>query len=198
MRGEITELLRVLRGTFVVHQSYSMWLVGGVFNLDFRDPDPGFDRNRQDLQLVSLVPKLIARDARIGAICCQALDTLRQSFARVSTSNQTFHLKIVYCWLAQVPEAYVVLISENEPEALVTLAHHCVILHQVRHYWFMIGCAKKILLYCEQNLSVEWIPWIKGPLDTINSELVQKGLFKSEQERSRALSDFSILRNRTL
>lgn len=155
IKAKIAELARLLRGIFTIHERYFIWLAKDPFKdcLEILNSDSSFDRNPGNSQLASLAPELIARDARVGMIYCQALVVLRRLFALVVTSNQAVSLKLGYYWLAQVPEAYIILISKNEPETLVVLAHYCVMIHQISSYWFIDSYAKKLLLYCKRNLS---------------------------------------------
>jgi hypothetical protein len=119
-REKAAELVHLLRGTFAIHDRYFVWLARTPLK-DYLeiplDANPSFDRNPADSQLALLVPELTARDARVGMICCQVPNVLRRVPAIVAMSNQTISVKIVHCWLGQVPDAYNILMSENEHEA---------------------------------------------------------------------------------
>jgi hypothetical protein len=162
--------VHLMRGAFAIRDVYFMWLVEGPLKASIQIPldrDPSFQQNPVDLHLALLVPELTSRDPAVGTLCCQALNILRRLLAIIATPNQTISVTaLMYWWPAQVPDGYIVLMNEKRPEALVVLAHYCVMLHQIGSHWYMDGCAKKLLLYCKRNLPTHWIRLIQEPLAT--------------------------------
>jgi hypothetical protein len=60
-----------------------------------------------------------------------------------------------------------VLISEREPRAIVILAHYCVLLNMIDSFWFMDGCAARVLSQCRSDLSQQWDPYIEWPFSIV-------------------------------
>lgn len=171
---KIQECLRMVRGAFVIRDAYFSQLGESPFKAFLQTPmqvNPDFDMNPLDVQLVALIPELRARDGEIGSVCCQALDILRELFAVAATPGQTTSTAaLIYWWPARVPRAFVTLVKENQAEALVVLAHYCVMLRQGYIYWFLDGTAEKMLRHCKQCLSADWIRLIEMPLKELNIE----------------------------
>jgi hypothetical protein len=169
-KDKVAVLVHLMRGAFAIRDVYFMWLVEGPLKASIQIPldrDPSFQQNPGDLHLALLVPELTSRDPAVGTLCCQALNILRRLLAIIATPNQTISVTaLMYWWPAQVPDGYIVLMNEKRPEALVVLAHYCVMLHQIGSHWYMDGCAKKLLLYCKRNLPTHWIRLIQEPLAT--------------------------------
>jgi hypothetical protein len=88
-----------------------------------------------------------------------------------ATPGQTISTKtLAYSWPIQVPERYIALIREKNPQALAVLAHYCVMLRMIDSFWFMKGCAADILKQCRESLNDQWQIAIQWPLDIIGLE----------------------------
>lgn len=133
--GVVAEFIYYLRGSFSVHDSSVEWLQRGPCGscLEYPlDNNPPFDLNPDDEKLAQLELYLCNADGDDAMIYVEALDDLRRIFAMIHTPKQTISVKtLVYCWLARVSSRYLELMSERRPEALVLLAHYCVMLQMV-------------------------------------------------------------------
>jgi hypothetical protein len=174
--GTLSEFVPLLRGAFLVHDRCLPWLAAGPLGSCLEEPvtrNPDFSQNPGDAHLSALLP-LFFDGSEDATVYHEALNTLRRLFAMIATPNQTMSTKtIVYCWPVQVPQRYLLLMSERQPEALVILAHYCIMLNMLDSFWFMEGCAARVLRQCQQELSDEWLPHIQWPLSVVgvpNSE----------------------------
>jgi hypothetical protein len=88
-RDKIIELIYLQRGWFAIYYRYFIRLASGLFKdcFEILDPNISCDRNSGDLRLLSLLPKLIARDIKIKTICYNTLEILRRLLAMVAILN---------------------------------------------------------------------------------------------------------------
>ena len=178
--GTLSEFVPLLRGAFSVHDHCLPWLTAGPLGSCFEvpvNPNPNFSQYPNDARLAALLP-LIFDSSDDAPVYREALDALRRLFAMIATPNQTMSTKtIVYCWPAQVPQRYLLLMSERQPKALVILAHYCIMLNMLNTFWFMEDCAVRVLRQCRQDLSDEWLPHIQWPLSVVGlSDSEDQGL----------------------
>ena len=132
------------------------------------DNNPKFDLYPNDDHLARLLSTLLANGSEDSNICCGALNSLRKLFAMASTPNQTISTKtLVFSWPMEVSERYLELVGEHSPEALLVLAHYCVMLKMVDSFWFMRGSAVNILRQCQQILEPRWQQYIDWPLKVV-------------------------------
>jgi hypothetical protein len=168
--GTVSEFVPLLRGAFSMYDRALEWLAAGPLGPSIERPfgqDPSLSQNPDDELLASLLP-LFVKGGKDASVCCEALNTLRRLFAMIATPNQTLSTKtIVYSWPVQVPERYIILMSERNQEALVVLAHYCIMLNMINSFWFMEGCAARLLDQCRKELDEEWLPHIQWPLSVV-------------------------------
>jgi hypothetical protein len=111
---------------------------------------------------------LLANDSEDVNVCCGALNNLRKLLAMASTPHQTISTKtLVFSWPMEVSERYLELVGENKPEAILVLAHYCVMLKMVDSFWFMRGSAVNILRQCQQVLEPRWQQYIDWPVKVV-------------------------------
>jgi hypothetical protein len=172
--GNISEFIILLRGSFSVHDHALKWLSDGPLGFCLERPldeNPNFNRNPDDSHLARLLSHLLTESSEDVQVCCGALNNLRRLLAMDATPGQTISTKtLAYSWPARVSQRYIVLVSERRPEALVVLAHYCVLLKRIDSFWFMRGCALMILKQCLQDLDHSWEPYVKWPISVVGLE----------------------------
>ncbi|KAL5592224.1 hypothetical protein FOBRF1_013250 [Fusarium oxysporum] len=165
------DLMGLLRGSFAIHDYALEWLSNGPLGFCLEKPieqDPDPRRNPHDSRLAHLLALLLNDTCDDTLVCCSALQILRKLFAMAATPNQTISTKtLAYSWPIQVPERFIMLVGEKKPEALVVLAHYCVMLRMIDSFWFMKGCAAGILKQCRDNLDSKWQPTIRWSMDAV-------------------------------
>ncbi|KAJ5623884.1 hypothetical protein N7510_000193 [Penicillium lagena] len=70
-----------------------------------------------------------------------------------------------FCWISNVPSAFMDLVEEHHPFALVVLAHYAVILHHLRDSWWMGDWGSRLLREIGDTLGPDWRPLINWPVD---------------------------------
>lgn len=165
--GEVSEFLPLVRGAFSVAGHCLDWLLAGPLGPSMERPldeNPDLSLNTEDVSFARLLPIFRAAGDEDGEECCEALNILRKLLAMTATPNQTIAVKtLVLSWPAQISQRYIELMSERKPEALVVLAHYCIMLKMIDSFWFMKGCAVRLLGQCRRDLSKEWHPHIEWP-----------------------------------
>ncbi len=71
----------------------------------------------------------------------------------------------VYFWPGTVSQEYIELVYDRRPEALVILAHYCVLLKQIHWIWYLKDVGLNMLAAIQRELDAKWRPWIQWPLD---------------------------------
>jgi hypothetical protein len=169
--GEVSEFLPLVRGAFAVAGYCLDWLLAGPLGPCMERPldeAPDLTLNPDDASYARLLPVLRAKGDEDGETCCDALNIIRKLLAMAATPNQTMATKtLVYCWPAQISQRYIELMSERKPEALVVLAHYCIMLKMIDSFWFMKGCATRLLEQCRRDLSKDWHPHIEWPVSVV-------------------------------
>lgn len=168
--GMLSEFVPLLRGAFSLHDHCLPWLADGPFGNIIEvplEPSPSFRENPEDGRLAALVP-LFSDGSEDSLVCLEALNTLRRVSAMIANPRQTMATKtLIYSWPVQVPQDYMVLMSEREPRAIVILAHYCVLLKMIDYFWFMDGCAARVLSQCRNELTDQWEQYIEWPLSIV-------------------------------
>lgn len=137
---------------------------GPIFTLDtIEHPD--------DVHLVKTYQLLAARDGSSDEdveplkVCKAALDELRRLFACPHTPMRTRVMIAIHVWPGTVSQEFIRLIQERRPEALIILAHYCVLLKKVDSCWWLAGVGNRMLAAIDEALGPEWRPWIQWPVE---------------------------------
>lgn len=166
-KGDTAELILLLRGAFSILEYARGWLEGGPLGHCLPpvplDENISLSQNPEDERYASLLP-LFCRGDEDAIACRDALNLLRRLLAIYSHPTRTTLTKsLVYSWPALVSQRYIDLMSERNPEALIILAHFCIMLNMLDSYWFMEGCAVHIINQCKKDLDDKWLPYIQWP-----------------------------------
>ncbi|KAL8718130.1 MAG: hypothetical protein Q9225_004705 [Loekoesia sp. 1 TL-2023] len=170
-----TNWLAIIRGVNSILQPSWPWvengplrglLQPGVFNtMDTRLPKPA---DHQLRQLVELCETAEGGDEAIEAYT-EAVKALRKCYAKIFTrSSVECEVGTAFTWPVEVPDKYIQLLQARSPEALVILAHYCVVLHHLDNYWWMKGWAAHLMENIYHELSQPWRDWIQWPSTVIN------------------------------
>ncbi|KAI4111692.1 MAG: hypothetical protein LQ338_008352, partial [Usnochroma carphineum] len=98
----------------------------------------------------------------------EAVKALRKCFAKIFTrSSVECEIGTAFTWPVEVPDKFIQLLQARAPEALVILAHYCVVLHHLDNYWWLNGWATHVMESIYSELSESWRDWIQWPSSTI-------------------------------
>ncbi|KAL8949829.1 MAG: hypothetical protein Q9222_004094 [Ikaeria aurantiellina] len=137
----------------------------GVINtMETRLPKPA------DIQLKQLAELCETTAGGVEAVeaCVDAVKALRKCFAKIFTrSSVECEVGTAFTWPVEVPDKFIQLLNARAPEALVILAHYCVVLHHLDDYWWMKGWAAHLMDNIYNELNDSWRDWIQWPSDVI-------------------------------
>ncbi|KAK1966354.1 hypothetical protein LY78DRAFT_54949 [Colletotrichum sublineola] len=98
--------------------------------------------------------------------CQSALEGLKITFAAVSTPQHRAGL--VWRWAVSLPQAFLDLISQNHPMALVILMYYAALVHALeRNMWYLCGWGQNVASVLEKAIQEPWKEWIQWPLGCI-------------------------------
>lgn len=163
----------------VVQLAIKAWtdLIEGPFGpLITRAEEPVLpEDNPDDVHLVKIYKLLdqskqtTAADARVLAVCRDALEKLRRVAAVPhSHAKKLGPLAVINVWPGIIPWEFLLLLHERRPEALVILAHYCVLLKQLNSNWYLMGVGEQMMLAIEEALDTRWNPWIQWAIEQPN------------------------------
>ena len=128
--------------------------------------------NPEDAHLARLHEMLIPtstateKDVEDLNVCGAALDEWRRVSALPFASSKTVTLGVsLFVWPGTVSEEFIRLIHEKRPEALVILAHYCVLLKRLGGLWFLKGAGDRLMNAIVQEVGEEWSSWMKWATD---------------------------------
>ncbi|KAF2174918.1 hypothetical protein K469DRAFT_680710 [Zopfia rhizophila CBS 207.26] len=129
------------------------------------------NKNPDDAHLVKIY-RLLQRstlsnpaNGKTLAVCRTALDELRRVAALPYSPCKTLEVTaVVYIWPGSISQQFLQLMHQRRPEALVILAHYCVLLKKVDSCWYLKGVGNDLLAAIEHELGDEWRPWIAWAL----------------------------------
>ncbi|KAK2756928.1 hypothetical protein FQN54_004896 [Arachnomyces sp. PD_36] len=91
------------------------------------------------------------------------IQQLQSTFEEFSVDKRNYH--ILLSWAVELPDRYLTLLKERDPFALVILGHYCVLLHNLRHIWWLCGWGVNVLRAVHQSLHKSWWESVKWPLE---------------------------------
>ncbi|EXK24381.1 hypothetical protein FOMG_18888 [Fusarium oxysporum f. sp. melonis 26406] len=114
----------------------------------------------------------MALPSEVTHIHRNALDGLLTTFEAVAASQSGYGH--VWLWAITLPRAFLELVSENEPFALVILAHYATLVRCFEHdRWYIQGWSARVLAAVQDALLESWKPWLDWPVQCIQSGLDQ-------------------------
>ena len=122
-----------------------------------------------------------------------ALATLRVCFVRMNNRPAyECEVSIAFLWPVMIPQEFISLLNMRKPEALIVLAHYCVILHHLDDYWWVRGWAMHIIENIHEELDEDWRYWIQWPMSVINvdDKILTNGTLPNPISGNRVSSNF--------
>lgn len=75
--------------------------------------------------------------------------------------------RMVFIWLHQMEDDFVLCLREKKPHALLILAYYAVLLKRMKHIWSLAGWAEHILSRIAELLEDDFIEWFMWPRDMV-------------------------------
>lgn len=130
-----------------------------------------------------------------------AVGLLRMFFIRINNRpDYECEVSIAFLWPVMVPQEYISLVNLRKPQALVILAHYCIILHHLNDYWWMRGWAMHIIKTIQHELDDEWRPWTSwvNQVITVDTKVLTNGTLQNPIAGNRVSNDFDTAIDRSL
>jgi len=99
----------------------------------------------------------------------QTLFLLRRVFVVTVADNGIEPQAATLSWPIVIPDAYIEMVRQRNPQALVLLAHYCLLLKRVDDRWWIEGKAEELLgkiarVLVASEEGAEWERWIEWPV----------------------------------
>ena len=173
----------VRNSCFIVCEFWDDILMGPVAPLanSWDEPLPSLEgdlakKNITD-HLFSLID--VREDARYAdmlteAVCQIYLDTANQlgqaiATAQVLNCHGFTTWDAVRMWPMEISSAYVDLLNQKHPVAMVLLGHYCLLLEKIQPHWYFEGRGKKLLAAVLETLDDDWSSRLRSSLKEVAS-----------------------------
>ena len=174
---EPTEWLSLIRGVRSILMSVWPWVkngsLGGLLPDGIEQPNPrelSEAAENQFHQLLRLCAGVSA-EADVVDAYRETIHGLRTCYVKLYTKAPTeCEVSIAFLWPVMIPQNFVTMLNSRAPEALIILAHYCVILHHLDGYWWKSGWTGHLLDNIYRVLDESWHSWIQWPTSMIQIE----------------------------
>ena len=135
--------------------------------------DQAFTHSEQILALNSLVDNF--SDEAASQACRTAVQYLAQTFIQNESlrARAMSPVLVTMIWPTRQTQVFMDLIDQRSPEALVILAHYCVLIHRdtAHDTWFLIGCARHVLNVIRASIPDSWLSMLDWPESMIGKTM---------------------------
>lgn len=116
------------------------------------------------LDYMMTLPSISADDS---ATCSMMLEELKQLYTNVVAASRSTGIALVICWPKTDPSAFISLLKARQPQALIILAHYCVVLDLLNDRWCLRGWSSRLMQHIATILEDPWKQWIAWPLQIV-------------------------------
>lgn len=121
--------------------------------------------------LLSAIPLQGSEDSWSEDVCKiyrDAASKLGEAFSCTQDPNAGFTAwDALRIWPMRISDAYLNLLSQQHPAALILVAHYCILLQRLDSHWYFEGRAKRLLSTAMSCLDGRWHHIIQWPLAEI-------------------------------
>jgi hypothetical protein len=127
-----------------------------------------------DLLTTCCYPGVTEEDGEASKAYTMTVYELMKTFSQVSILRDRGQGLILSCciWPNTIPQKYLELLADQQPQALVILAHFAVLLHWADNEWFMRGMARYLLDTIRSSVGEGWQGALRWPSSVIGSNMV--------------------------
>lgn len=97
-------------------------------------------------------------------ICQIVTAFLQQAY---DAANNGSRVTAIFAWLVRVPAAFVELLRQHQPEAMIILAYYGALLHRGRQFWLINEGGRFLVESIAQSLDASWQDWMVTPLAAV-------------------------------
>lgn len=106
-------------------------------------------------------------DKERSQACTLAIHALLSTFVQASILRSRGEGTVLasFVWSVNLPPKFLEMLSEKQPEALVILAHYCVLIYwgEIQDTWFLVGWARYMLDTIKELTPEEWHEHLRWP-----------------------------------
>lgn len=99
--------------------------------------------------------------------CTLAIHALLSTFVQAQILRKRGEGTVLasFVWSVNLPPAFLEMLSEKQPEALIILAHYCVLIYwgEIQDTWFLVGWARYMLDTIKELTPLEWHEHLQWP-----------------------------------
>lgn len=99
-------------------------------------------------------------DKEKSQACHLAIHALLSTFVQASLLRKRGEGTVLasFVWSVNLPPIFLGMLSDKQPEALVILAHYCVLIYwgEIQDTWFLVGWARYMIDTIKELTPVEW------------------------------------------
>ncbi len=103
----------------------------------------------------------------IRRACALILTELKGIYTTAQPANGTCSVASILCFPKQDSSAFAQLVKQRLPQALVILAHYCVLVDILDNRWWIHGWSKRVLQDVLGSLDEQWRHWIEWPVQAV-------------------------------
>ncbi|KAK0383693.1 hypothetical protein NLU13_9604 [Sarocladium strictum] len=113
----------------------------------------------------SLLARLRASGVKPPALdhLCATVELLQDRMSAIKPGDTHSTWSVIQDWLVAIPEEYIDLLKERNPEALVVLGYFCVLLHRAAEHWFVEDLGARLARMITSYLGPIWAEWMRWP-----------------------------------
>lgn len=174
---EPPEWLPLIRGVHSILMSVWPWIkagsLGGLLQDGFEQHTPRELSEAADAQFNQLSRLCEAASSEPDVLDAYktAVDELRNCFVKLYTKTPTeCEVSIAFLWPVVIPQKFIAMLNSRSPQALIVLAHYCVLLHHLDGYWWKRGWTGHLIANIIRELDESWHSWIQWPLSMVQME----------------------------
>jgi hypothetical protein len=173
------EWASLLRGVYSLLDAAGDWMTSSLMKpiLHPHPIDPRLAKEADHEVSVKLTALSQLWDSSPGKFNVIELEALKETLALLhedcglvassSDDRQIDIVSVVYAWPIKVPEAFLVMVKELKPEALIVLAHYSLLLNRADQVWYIQGMSRRLLRTIYSKIGKEWESWIAWPLQNL-------------------------------
>jgi hypothetical protein len=173
---ELIQIFTLLQGVRVVLQSAMPWVSKGPLSpLLRRGAIPSSDATKNSIHVPKDFDEALVRlggynertyeTADSHEMYKQAIQSLRDCLEKIEANPGDKAAAIN--WLVFLESSYVSSLKDNQPLALVILAHYGIVLNGLRDSWFVQGLGTRVIEVVHMSLSEKWRPLVHWPMEQV-------------------------------
>jgi hypothetical protein len=138
--------------------------------IDVERIEPPYDSPQEVKELKKLVENPDKFDSETLVAYTKAIHHLDWFYALCKVPYRSYNnVHLLPAWLIRSSVAYLNLIDQRQPEALIILAYFALAVHFYRDSWMVRDTGIRLITAIEANLDPQWTKWLEWPKKVIVS-----------------------------